>query len=714
MKFPPALLEDLARSGLDQRDAQAMKLLDIDASIMEENTGVRIPGYFIPYPPVFGREPFGRYRFLGSDEELIKLNVDPKRRYRQLPGTGCRLYFPPLLKGMRDWETVAKDIGIRLIFIEGEKKSYTVVARTGEYAIGIGGVSNWAPEKVEDVVIQRDGGIKPKKGKPTKPRIVRIELKEFKYIVWPGRIVIINFDWPDVVINNSVRLEREKFAAFLASLGADVRVIDLGTDLNSAKVGADDFLKANDAQAYVKLLNDAEPLARDGLSRMRARYTKIIIPANTYYDREARELISATDFYGSTKHLLTYDEEGKEQFASQAFDRDPVWATRLVFQPGEQPLGFVADRPVGGVRRAFNVWPGMPVPKQGDISALLEVFERLREINDPAACDAFECWCAWPLARPRECKMKLGIVLYSREQGTGKTLMAEILGKAYDPSTVTMVIASDLHSSFNYWAKHRQFIIANEATPSKSDAERLKSTVTETVVTVNTKNVHSYQIENRFNIIFTTNRMDSLAIDETDRRFVILQFPVLPPALIARLIRLRDDPETPGALLWHWQNRMSLSKFDPGMRAPMSEAKQTFIDTIKDEMTIFAEAIRDNPQEKLGSVYYRKAMTNEQMLAAYDDSIRPRTRAQGEAAKVRKALKEAGIPFVLCPADKGSPYKAHRLWFIDVEFCRSMKVRELNEWYCKQNDEKETNASARAKVLALRPARPDGKRDSRV
>jgi hypothetical protein len=243
MKFSQALLDDLARSALDRRDALAMKLEDISASLMNKRVGIELPGYLIPYPAVFEREPFGRYRFLASAEELAAQNLDPKNRYRQMAGTGCRLYLPPLAKGRQSWQAVAQDTKVRLSFLEGEKKAYTLVSRAREYTIGLGGVSNWAPEKVEGLVITSDGAIKPKKGRPAKPRISRLPLKEFNFFDWRNRIVIIGFDWPDVVINNNVRLERERFAAFLAKQGADVRVVDFADDLNSEKIAPDDFIK---------------------------------------------------------------------------------------------------------------------------------------------------------------------------------------------------------------------------------------------------------------------------------------------------------------------------------------------------------------------------------------------------------------------------------------------------------------------------------------
>jgi hypothetical protein len=262
----------------------------------------------------------------------------------------------------------------------------------------------------------------------------------------------------------------------------------------------------------------------------------------------------------------------------------------------------------------------------------------------------------------------------------------------------------DLHKSFNYWAKHRQFIIANEATQYKTDAERLKSTITESTIWIDTKNVHAYEIDNRFNILFTTNKQDSLAIDETDRRFLILQFPDLPEPLVERLIALRDDPLTPGALRWYYENKVNLSAFNPGAKAPMTEAKQLVIDSNRDETTSFAQAVRDRPRETL-TAFYRAAMTNEDLLAAYDNTINPRIRSMGEAGRLRKALGEAGLVRKYCPADAGSLYKSHWFWFIDPVFCRSKKVRELNDWYCK--DTSPSNASVRKNVIPFeRPSVP--------
>lgn len=687
VKCSKALLDDLARSGLDAADAIRMGLQDVKASAMKESFGKELPAYRIPYPAIFGREPFARYRYLASAQELKAENAG---RYTQEGGSGNRLYFPPLPQGMRSWEDIAQDPSVPIIFVEGEKKAYAIVSRARRYAIGIGGVSSWAPAKVENVIVE-DGGFKLKdekqvKGRQRKPKQIRVPLKGFDRIDFKDRSAIINFDWPDVVVNPMVRREREQFAAFLAQRGAIARKIDLSDDPDSDKIAADDFIRDNGADAYNALVEQAPLLDSDGLSRMRSRFLKIIKPANTYFDREACELLRQHDFYGSTKHLTTFDEERKPQEAAQAFDRNPVWATRLVFRPGAAPLSFVADDPIDDASSAFNVWPGAPEARENEalLEPLIAVFEHLRKYNNREVVDFFERWSAWPIARPAECKMKSAVVLYSREQGTGKTLLGEILGKAYHPSCVWMMVAGDLHGSFNYWARHRQFIVANEATPSRSDAERLKSTITESEITINLKNAPIYVIENRFNLLFTTNHLDSLRIDETDRRFAILHFPNPGEELLKALIALSKDPRTPSALVWHQQNKVNLSKFDLGMRAPESEIKNVFIDSVKDEPRMFAEAVRDNPHEALGA-FYEKALTTRELLCAYDVRISPRIRSAGEPLRVKNALRHCGFKEVGYPPDKGGPYSRKiYLWAIDKAFCDGMTMRKLHSWYCKQ------------------------------
>lgn len=139
------MLEDLARSGLDEKDARLMKL---EPLTREETARVLGPqwkhlGYRIPYFNLDGTaNEFWRIRFLepvhafGSGKKVT--------RYRQPADSQPYAYFPPYV----DWLAIATDPSRTVVITEGEKKA-AKACREGVPCIGLGGVFNFASEPNE-------------------------------------------------------------------------------------------------------------------------------------------------------------------------------------------------------------------------------------------------------------------------------------------------------------------------------------------------------------------------------------------------------------------------------------------------------------------------------------------------------------------------------------------------------------------------------------
>ncbi len=156
-------------------------------------------------------------------------------KYESPKSAPNRAYFPP---GFRDAVPQADTI----VITEGEKKALAV-SQLGVPCIGLVGVWGWQEKR-----LRTDTG---------KAYGERKLIADMKQIQWLGRNVVIVFD-SDAASNSLVRLAEARLSASLTEKGAVVRVARIPPK-GDAKIGADDFIVANGADEFLKLLADAEP-----------------------------------------------------------------------------------------------------------------------------------------------------------------------------------------------------------------------------------------------------------------------------------------------------------------------------------------------------------------------------------------------------------------------------------------------------------------------
>ncbi len=199
---------------------------------------------------------------------------------------------------------------------------------------------------------------------------------------------------------------------------------------------------------------------------------------------------------------------------------DTCKSAELKYAPN-QPSGLYSEAESG--QRCMNTFvPSRIRPMNLDLGPWFKFLEHLF----PIARDREEVmrWIATLIARP-DIRMKYGILAISETQGVGKTtlgeeILAPLVGKN---NTAFPGEAQIVDSHYNSWAAHRRLIVVNEiyAGHSSRAYNALKTLITDPTITVNTKYVVEYKIENWTHWYACSNSLRALQITGDDRRWLV-------------------------------------------------------------------------------------------------------------------------------------------------------------------------------------------------
>lgn len=232
--------------------------------------------------------------------------------------------------------------------------------------------------------------------------------------------------------------------------------------------------------------------------------------------------------------LGLYGMTGKNA-GSAVFKRDPR-ATRVDFPtylPGA-PRVCPVPWDDSGVLRAFNDWRPQRdftperVVTDADVSPWLDHLDYL--VPDDVERRYLLYWMGTVAQRPGE-KIQWAYVLQG-EQGTGKDTLFKPLWSLVGARNVREVTPEQLASSFTDWAKAQVIVLQELARSERFDVmNKLKvflASTAQAMTWVNEKNLRPYPVLNLANFLVLTNNDDALAIDETDRRFMVCCSPAKP------------------------------------------------------------------------------------------------------------------------------------------------------------------------------------------
>lgn len=173
--------------------------------------------------------------------------------------------------------------------------------------------------------------------------------------------------------------------------------------------------------------------------------------------------------------------------------------------------------------RCINTYtPSIIKPLKGDATPWEEFLEHLV----PFAGDRHEL-CSWVstlVARP-DIKMHYGVLLISENQGVGKgTLGEKILTPLVGASNVSSPSEQTIvDSNYNYWVAHKRLAVIHEIYSGHSSKayNKLKSYITEQIITVSRKYQAEYNIENWLHVLACSNSKRAIRLSEDDRRWFL-------------------------------------------------------------------------------------------------------------------------------------------------------------------------------------------------
>lgn len=578
--------------------------------------------------------PFYRLRFL----EPVFDARGQQLRYTQPPDSGVCAYFAPSLH----WPDIIKNPDVALVITEGELKA-AKACKEGIPTIGLGGVAN-----IRDV------------------KAARGFLPELEAIDWVKRRVTIVFD-SDTAGNSNIVLALNTLAHELELRGALPYHLLLPALTPPAKTGLDDYLcikTVDDLKELVLRSRQSLTLARP-LWAMNERMVLVRNPL-VVVDRKTHEIFSVANFRDGThaNHMvqeLKVKDDGSVSI--KAVPLAPAWVKwplrnevqRLTYQPGL----------IGQGDDVYSTWKGWGTqPVKGDVTPFLKLIDHLFTGYSKEEKEWFLRWLAYPIQHPGA-KMYSAAILHGIHTGTGKSFVGYCMARIYGEN-FKEIQEKDLDASFTGWLKDRQFILGDDVTGSdkRSVADLLKRMITQKSMTINIKYLAEYTVPDTVNYLFTSNHPDAFFLDDTDRRFFVVEVKVsaLPPSFYHGLEAWLAS-EAGGNALHHYLLHLPMGNFDHRDRALMTTSKRDMIDIGKSDMALWVDRLLADPDRILVMdrvSLHSDLFSSRELLALYDRSGHHKATPNA----MSKCLKRALVPQVCEGAPVRWPGGQDRYWAI--------------------------------------------------
>lgn len=238
-----------------------------------------------------------------------------------------------------------------------------------------------------------------------------------------------------------------------------------------------------------------------------------------------------------------------------------------------------------------NLWGGWPTgPKEGDCGRLIDLLYYLcsGEQNAHELANWVIKWLAYPIQNPGA-KMRTALIFHG-PQGTGKNLFFESIMGVYGEYG-RIVGQAEIEDKFNDWASRKLFLIADEVVARQElyhVKNKLKSFVTGEWIRINPKNVAAHDERNHCNVVYLSNEIQPLPLEQDDRRHFVIWTPPKMPA--DQYQGIREELNNGGiAALHHFLLQVDLTGFDQFTPPPETQAKRDLMQVGQGNVMRFVE-----------------------------------------------------------------------------------------------------------------------------
>ena len=233
--------------------------------------------------------------------------------------------------------------------------------------------------------------------------------------------------------------------------------------------------------------------------------------------------------------------------------------------------------------QCVNLFGGLAMdPKKGDVQPMLDLVRYLtsRASEDEDECDNIMhwllCWLAYPLQNPGA-KLRTSVVMHG-DEGAGKNFLFDTVVAIYGKYGA-LVGQDELEDKFNDWRSCKLFVVGDEVSSRAElvhNKNRLKALITSPTVQINPKNMPRREESNHINIVFLSNELQPLALDNSDRRYLVVY---TPRAKDFHYYRALGEWRANGgiAAFYDYLLHYNIADFEPYSPAPMTAAKEALI-----------------------------------------------------------------------------------------------------------------------------------------
>jgi hypothetical protein len=251
-----------------------------------------------------------------------------------------------------------------------------------------------------------------------------------------------------------------------------------------------------------------------------------------------------------------------------------VLKKNIVFDPSEVPSPEESG-PTATVN-LFNGWKMQPKP--GDCTKILVLLLHLCN-GDHDLATWIQRWLAYPL-RNRGAKMESSIIMHG-DEGSGKNFFFEKVVKKIYGEYGYVIGNAQLEAQFNEWASRKLFMVADEVV-TRSELRhmkgKLKYLITGESIIINPKGLPEYSEANHMNFVFLSNELQPLALDKTDRRYLVIWTPPALPREFYVEVAQEIDQGGVEAFYHYLLHELDMDDFDRHTKPLYTDAKDDLIE----------------------------------------------------------------------------------------------------------------------------------------